>query len=113
MGRVTKLLDECTPMNRLPLEPLARIFDLAVDHGSKEHAKQIIAFMRLSALENGPPVLPEDVVHGLHEARRPRRHLRVAYTQPECSLDHNCQVHRVIHTSSIPLRGFDHRDPRR
>ena len=41
-GRVANLLDEHTPVNRLPLELLTRIFDLAVDHGSEEHAKQII-----------------------------------------------------------------------
>jgi hypothetical protein len=40
--RVANLLNESTPTHRLPLELLTRIFHLAVDHGSEEHAKQII-----------------------------------------------------------------------
>ena len=44
-------------MNRFPSELLTRIFDLAVDHGSGEHAKQDILLTRLPALENIPPVL--------------------------------------------------------
>ena len=41
-GRVANLLNEATPTNRLPPELLARILNFAVNHGSEEHAKQII-----------------------------------------------------------------------
>ena len=40
--RVANLLNEGTQTHRLPPEILATIFDLAVDHGSEEHTKQII-----------------------------------------------------------------------
>ena len=41
-GRVANLLNEGTPTYRLPPEILARILYLAVDHGSEEHAGQVI-----------------------------------------------------------------------
>ena len=40
--RVANLLNESTPTHRLPQEVLTRILFLAVDHGSKDHAKQTI-----------------------------------------------------------------------
>ena len=40
--RVSVLLNEYSPTYRLPPEILTRILSLAVDHGSEEHAKQII-----------------------------------------------------------------------
>ena len=41
-GHIANLLNEHTPTHRLPSELLTRIFDLSVDHGSGEFAKQII-----------------------------------------------------------------------
>ena len=40
--RVANLLTRGTPTNQFPLEIWTRIFDLAVDHGSEEHTKQVI-----------------------------------------------------------------------
>jgi len=40
--RVANLLNESTPTHRLPQEILTRILYLAVNHGSEEHAKEII-----------------------------------------------------------------------
>ena len=41
-GRVGSLLNEATPIQRLPPELFTRILSFVVDHGSREHFKQII-----------------------------------------------------------------------
>ena len=42
MLRIANHLNEGAPMNRLPPELLTRVFDLAVDRGSEEHAEQVV-----------------------------------------------------------------------